>query len=270
MTHRLIYTGMIVVLASCLAGCGIKGAPPETRALSPEEILEAWKEIPKAGLDNMDTTTAVFLAQRLSEFGTEALTPLIDVIGNPESSPDAKILAVISLTPLLEAGMVPRLNELTAPGLDSTTRSCAAHLLGLIESPESVVRLRQLSEDAEQQVRMAAIIVLVMRQDPEILRRLPEIWQDPHITAKQREDLSYVLPDDFASGHLDLMASIVTDEELAMDARQRAILFLGRHGDDSVLPALRRCVDTATDPELRELAAGAIAAIEERAASGNS
>jgi hypothetical protein len=117
---------------------------------------------------------------------------------------------------------------------------------------------------------MAAIIVLVMRQDPEILRRLPEIWQDPHITAKQREDLSYVLPDDFASGHLDLMASIVTDEELAMDARQRAILFLGRHGDDSVLPALRRCVDTATDPELRELAAGAIAAIEERAASGNS
>ena len=256
----------IVIMVCSLPGCGIRGAPSENQEIKPDDILQAWKELPKAGLENMDTTSAAILAQQLSRTGPNGLKPLIDIIGDPASTPEAKVLAVISLTPLVDSGMAPRLMEMTAPGLDPTTRSCAAHLLGLLESPEITARLRALCDDEEQQVRTAATIVLVMRQDPEILDRIPEIWHSPETTMKQREDLAYMLPESFAATHPELMGAIATDLDLASGARQRALMFLGRFGTKSDILTLQTCATTDPDPALRALALDAIGAIEERAA----
>ena len=259
-----VWLGLAVLITILCAACG-----PQQKSLAqrtPEELMRLWRELPKAGADSLDAVTATYIAQQLAASGPEGLKPLLDVLEDPEGDPVAKVLVVISLTPHLRPELAPRLLGMTAEGNETTSRACATHLLGLMNLPEVTARMRELLQDQERRVRLSAAIVMIMRQDPEVLARVAEFWNDPEVTPQERLQIVLSLPDSSLQQYLTLFAEAVVDAGMDAAGRRHALTVLGRLGDASVLPALQTCAEKDPEESLRLLAQQAIEAVQSRTA----
>lgn len=250
-----------------VTGCSSPEAGPAAqKPATPEELVRAWKELPKAGKDKMDVPTALLLSQKLAAFGNTALTPLVDVIAEDKGDPVAKVLAVMCLTPLIREEYIPQLLPLTGPEHETTTRVCAISLLGSFGRPETLARMKELTNDPERRVRIVANFALIQHGEPEGLARIHQIWADPETTAMEREQLSLIIPEPEATKYLDIWKEAASGPGFDVPARQRAITLLARTGDPSAVETLRACAGKEQDQETRALAQSALEALQARLA----
>jgi HEAT repeat protein len=257
----------VLVLGGFVAACSPRQAAPARRELTREELVDAWKRLPAAGRDNLDVQTAKIIGMKLAENGVEGLRPIFDALGDPQGDPLAKVLAVITVTAVLieKPELKPQLEgdllRLTEAGQETSTRSCAAHLLGhYVETPAADARMRALLKDPEVRVRHAATLACIARQFPEAMAELDAFWKDPETTPEERTQFLLVLPDD--ARHTRFFKEGALDEKVDLASRLHAVSVLARSGDASVLDALGRLAETAQEPELRQSAGAAKAVIE--------
>jgi len=267
MWKSMILLSLPMIFAAAFIGCGSSEPAPPNPVDMQADLMRAWLELPKAGSANLDVGSASIIAQRLAESGPEGLTPLLDVLGDPQGDPVAKVLVVISLTPLVSPAMAPRLIEFTQESQETTTRACAANLLAKLDLPEALGRMRELCRDKEQRVRVAAQLAMISRRDPEQIGQITALWQDPMTNPAQRTQLILVLPDTNEQDYLSIFSEAVVNQELESVARKRAAAVLGRLGDTSALAPLERCAGSDPDPEVVSLASTAIEAVKARMAA---
>jgi hypothetical protein len=96
-----------------------------------------------------------------------------------------------------------------------------------------------------------------------------EIWEDSSTTQHERESLIGRIPESAARDHLALYSIALTDPAFSGGCRYKAILILGRIGDESVLPTLAQFAANETEQELQDLAQGASEAIQARVAAAD-
>jgi len=260
----VILTG---VVASGLTGC----APPEKMAqtaetitATPEELMALWREIPKAGIERMDVKTATLIAHGLSQIGPGGLDPIIDVLASPESEGPAKVLAVISLTPVLTEEMLPRLMTLTEAGNDTTTRCCAIDLVGLFQASEAEARMLALLEDDNHRVRTEATIMLLRRGHETGLTTVEAIWDHLETTDLHRTQIVLQIPETAYAQLERIFLEAVVNPKVEAPARQRAAELIGRHGGLAGAEALKQCAERDEVEEIRDIAAAGVEAIASR------
>lgn len=272
MLIRILICGFLLN-AAFTAGCGGPQVPQSDAALPPpgddpkvEALMLAWQELAKADFAELDVPRAMMLVQRMAELGPDGLTALLDLLGEENTPPVAKVLVVMSITPFIQVEHGPRLIALTQPDRETTTRACATHLLGFINTPQAEARLRELSQDPERRVRVEALLVRIMKGDRAALAKARDVWRDPETNERERTQLLLMIPEAEAAQFLDLFTEALSHPDLELLSLRHAVSMLGRAGTPSAVPALRACASSETvDPDLRALANSAADAIVARA-----
>ncbi len=252
---------LIAAIALALPACGGGGNATPT---GNDALVQEWKELSKAGFQGLNARRGQEITAELAKSGTAGLSPILDALGDPQGDPVAKVLAVMCLTQYISPDMAPRLLEMTREGQETTSRACAAHLLGFVQTPEAKQRMKELALDKERRVMMEASLALLMNGDPDTLKRVPELWNDKETTERERTQLINVLPEAHARECLDIVKAAAQNADLEMPARIKAVTILGRIGDASVLDALNACAEKDPFPEIKSLAANAAEAVKAR------
>ena len=240
-------------------------APP----VSVEELLAQWRALAKApDRDNAKMAEAVSIALKLAEADPSALTPILDVVGDPAATPLAKVLAVASLTPVVTPGMADRLTELAAPGKDATTRACATQLLGCILGEPVTAELKKLQGDAERQVSFAASRAMALRDLSEGRKLFAGFWTQPETSAAERDQIVMTLAQGPAADSLQIFQSALLDAEISAQPRLVAAVRLGQLGRQEAIEALSACAEKDASEDVREAARNSIEAINRRLEGG--
>ena len=167
-----------VVIGICLAagmlyGCNRSteqpaptqpGAPTTEQTIVPgqapvgetiEQMVERWKTLAKSATrENPLLTETSDLANEIAVRDPRVLLSLLDLVDDPQSTPYTKILATLSVMPVVGQQVAPRLIEMTKADKESTTRACATNMLRQIPSEEVTAVLRQLKTDTEPRVQL--------------------------------------------------------------------------------------------------------------------
>lgn len=254
----------ILLLASILlcTSCGIQNTEDKQRA----EKMEVWHTQAISGRPISEIAQEVApLVEELAVQGEAGLLPLLDVIASRDETPQAKVLALIALTPHIRN--FPRLSirvvEITAAEYETTSRACATDMLGLFDLPETNERLHQLLSDSESRVKVAALIVLMRREDPQALALIAETIQDDETSTEQKGDIALMMPASVVGQHLNLFVEVLLNPEMPLQIRRRAVNVLGDSGEESVVATLKQSADTDVDEVIRVMGSAAVAAINE-------
>jgi HEAT repeat protein len=204
------------------------------------------------------------IAGQLAAMGPEALNPLFDVMADRASSPFAKTLATMSLVPVLDPRVAPRLLDLTKPENEVTTRVCATSLLGWIQQPEVDAALNELKNDKNRQVRFQALQGLAQKS-LEGRKAFGDLWKQPDTTVDERAKIVSVLSNGPFTDSLPIFQEAAGDAKLGEPVRILAIQMLGRAGNPSSLPVLNECAEKDPNPQVQTTAKNAIDAVNKRA-----
>ena len=265
----------MTALPMILWGCGSGPAtPPPPVAEPPEQLVAQWTALATAAdKDNLEVGKASEIVAKLAAQGPDNLIPLLDVLANKDADPYEKVMVVMTTMPALSKSHEPKLIELTGPQIDSVSRGCAAHLLGILlqrraGTQQGVVRLKELMADPDRHVRNAAILVMELVGDPEGVLKALDLWPSPDATSEERTSIVLNMPQQAVLQNTKIYAEAVLDTKLSADARKRAIRDLGMVGDATVLDALKKCAETETDPALKDMAQAAAEAVDARVKQG--
>ena len=280
----------VLVIASMVLGCGgEEQASPIGNEASQgptiDQLLASWRNLANAPADKLDLSRAVALASELARQGEQGR--LIDVLGGKDETPVAKVLAVVSLSPVLSADMIDRLAALTSPENEVTTRAGATSLLATMlfpdmrppEIPGKFVSptgaqledirglLRELGDDPEFRVKLAALGGLSRTGDPEAADALAGLWNTPNLRPADRMEIFRALPNDNPQPHKKILMDAAQDTNLDPEIRVDAISYLGRIPEDDVLPVVDGVAKNDPSAGVREMAAQAAAALRARLGS---
>ncbi len=273
---RVATASILVTVLVAVQGCGSKTVPvpvPETPGLeaqaSPQAIFDEWRDLVSNPAEHMDNPRCVVLAAMLAVQAPERLDDMIDMLIDPATGPQSKLMILTSLESVLQPSMVPRLMALTEPGVDGTIRSSVAMLLAGANDPNINQLLRKLSEDDDQRVRLAALNGLTIQGDESARAKLLEMYFESGTPAPFRERIALTFsmnPKDDAAG---LLADALGVSSIQLSTRMTIAGALGIMGDTTALPALNACIEGDNPEDLKSVARDAVAAIQARA-SGES
>jgi hypothetical protein len=256
------------LLSLLIALCGLSCSQPpeEARVATDEELLQLWLQA--AEKPDIDIATASAIAGQLIQRNPQNINLFFQVLADHDSPARAKLQAMLCLLPFVTPDMASQLVELTEPSFETTTRTCATHMLASLDSPAARARLQELKDDENDRVRMTAKLALLISMDPGVLDEVETMWADPKTTVADRDQMLLVLIGHDAERFMPLYEEAVNLPDIDEQARLRTVEYLGRKGEASSAVALRKLIETpGTQDSLRQLAESAIAAIESRLAN---
>ena len=251
------------------------GAPATKQAIAPgqtpgeetvEQMVERWKQLAKsAARENPLLAETGELANEIAVRDPRALLPLLDLVGDDQSTPYVKILATLSLTPLIDLQLAPRLIEMTKSEKESTTRACATSLLRQIATPEVTAVLRQLKTDSEPRVRLYAQLGLATRDRKE-RQEVFALWRKPETTAEEKGTIIDVLSQTPSIEDVPLLQEAAAATTLNEGVRVMAVETLGRIGNADLAPVLTTYSQNDPSEKVKEAAQAALNELNARLA----
>lgn len=253
--------GLLWTLGGCEAP--LPSSPPVAPIATEGDPWAEWLVIANAEPVERDVEKAVALCSALAE--TEGgLTPMVEYLGDASVSAERKIVAIICLT--TQRGRLgvfeSRLKEWTAASQDEETRKLSTHVLGLLDTPGAMARMKELLEDGARPVRETAMGVLLSFHPELVQDRLQAFWDDPETTTLIREQVLLGMPPHLVGPFIGVYGDGATDLRLTEVARLKCVNVLGQLGTQEHLAILRKCVDNDPDVTVKEQARGALALLE--------
>lgn len=213
---------------------------------------------------DLDFSTAQLIGSQLAKAGRVDL--ILGTLGDAAANPKSKLLAVVSLTPLVNNEMESQLIAFTAPEREATTRACAVKLLGFVDSDSARDRLTTLMDDPEHRVCVTAVLMLLRTGAPEALAKVAEVWASPETHATERTELVLSLPEARLGDFVPVLMDAAVNPDMDYESRRRAITALGQLGDATAIPALEAVAADAAIPALSESAQESLSAVRDRLA----
>ncbi len=255
-----------VVVFVAVVGCGIEATPREEPLPAAEDdaLMTEWRALAAVDYEDLNHARITEIANAMARRGKEGLEPFFGVLEDPDMTPMAKMVAVMSLAPHVKQNDAPRLIALTDEAYDEVTRGCATHLLSQANAPEAMFRVRELMDDENRHVSKVATLIMLRTGAAEPLEKALALLEDPETLARDRSEILLTIPDAAALAHLQVYAEAICDDELALPARQRAIHFLEVAAGADLLPAVEACLEREDNPEVSSMLEQARAEIQRR------
>lgn len=268
----------ICLAAVMLYGCNRNTEQPAPTSTQPggapsgetvEQMVERWKQLAKsAARENPLLAETGDLANEIAVRDPQALLSLLDLVGDDQSTPYVKILATLSLTPIIGQHVAPRLIEMTKSEKESTTRACATNMLRQIPTEEVTAVLRQLKTDSEPRVRLYAQIGLATR-DPKERQEVYALWRKPETTADEKGTIIDVLAQMPALEDVALMQEAAAATTLNEGIRAVAVTTLGQIGGSEQVPVLTTFSQSDPSEKVRAAAQSALNELNARVSGQN-
>jgi HEAT repeat protein len=234
-----------------------------------EQMVERWKQLAKSATrENPLLNETGALADEIAIRDPNALLSLLDLVEDEQSTPYTKVLATLSLTPVVGLHVGPRLIEMTKSGKESTTRACATNMLRQIPTEEVMAVLRQLKTDSEPRVRLYAQIGLATH-DPKERQEVYALWRKPETTADEKGTIISALAQMPALEDVALMQEAAAATTLNEGVRVMAVDALGQIGGSEQVPVLTTYSQSDPSEKVQAAAKTALEALNARIAGKN-
>lgn len=180
--------------------------------------------------------------ERLMHAGVASIADLTRMASDRQSNADLRLIACWLLARLKDEETEEiLLRLLTDP--NQRIRAAAAQYLaeaGLVQSVQPLLKL--LTEDKENQVRIAAVYALGLLGAREALETILEILKNKNEDSGLRGSAAEALADIGDTRAIDPLMEALSDE--SVEVRFWSVFALGELGDASVLPALQKIEET--------------------------
>jgi len=256
------------LLAGCIPSEPVEEYSIDTESVtkSPEELLEEWMAYAVAADMKTPTGDRPFaITDQLAASSPTALIPCIELLGDPESTPDTKVFVLQCITVNMTPNYIPTIKPLLS-NENPDTRSCAYTLLGGIQDPSVPDLLTKGLEDDVPRVAFAALSGLAIQNvEPQRTEFTGKYWDDKTTLGQRLEILRVILKHPTAND-LDILADFLTEPETSDKSRYLIAMVLGRIGTAEQIGALQKSLDMTTDDGYKDIVESAQALIEERGA----
>lgn len=262
---------MLALLAgSILYGCGGDGGDsPEDPAnasqwpeLDSEGLYAEWDEIIANPEKNKNTNRHQMLAVALAAQAPEKLHRMVELLTDPSTTPESKLLIFSSLEAVLNPEIVTQLLELTKPEVDPSVRAGVTMLLAQSGDPAVEERFRELMVDDDSRVRFAALNALVMHGDDNARTSLRDMYFEVGTPAPFRERIALTFGMGPQSGDTEVLADAALREDVTEEVRAVVVTGLAMLADSASLPVLEQIAEGDYDDNLKVIARDAIDAIK--------
>ena len=275
MVKRLCISLGVTVFA-LLTGCGpsdpsqsqgpVTPVVPAAAPSDPKALFEAWKANvlnPNRADGDMSHIDA---ALQLSMKAPEYLDKMIDVLADPATPPKSRFVILNSLEAAQTPQSYPRLLELTKPEVDPVLRTGVVIMLKNSDDPNVTARLRELANDPERRVRMAAMVVLSEKGDKEMRSALQQYYFTDGLPSEHRARIVVSLGVAPESSDLKVFAAAANDATIPDESRTFALNALARIGGPEGLAAIQQCASGNNSPALKSAAEKAAAVAQKAGA----
>ena len=236
----------------------------ETPPASSEALVAEWKVLAENQSRSRLSMRHTEIAKVLASRSPEGLTPIIDVIADPESTPEMKVFASETIAGEIRPPYLERLKTLTGESLDITTRACATMLIGQMKDTDVTAELAGLAEDDERRVKMAAMVGLAQRGRDDMRQHFVAMYWDEEATQAERERIVLTILVNPAEKDFKILSDLLVRSETNLFVRTNIAHTYGRIGGTSVIDALEMSIKNTPDPSYRSMAQAAIQTIEAR------
>ena len=269
--HGITITGILMACAG-IFGCGEKAdlpvLPEDTLsspvAAGPDAILAEWKTLIANPEEHQNDPRCQVLTAMLAAQAPERLNTMVDLLTDPATKPESKLVILFSLESVLTPELVARLLELTQPEVDGTVRSGVTMLLARSADPAVDARFRELQDDEDRRVRLAALNALTLHGDEDARARLREMYFEEDTPAPFKERIALTFGMMPQTGDVGVLSDAASFETLGNDTRTAVVSALAVLGEPEALPALRACADGEYPEDIKAIARDAVLAIEAR------
>lgn len=271
MTARVLcVAGVAIGLALC--GCkpseGPAPAPvtpafPKPAQVDPQKAFDQWKALVTNPEAAKTGSVHIQLAADLKERAPELVPKMVDLMLDPTTTPESRFLILNSLEVAQTPALYPRLLDLTKPEVDPSIRTGVVIMLKSATEPSVVARIRELVDDPERRVKLAAMMVLSETGDKPARTALREYYFTEGLPAEHRARIVQSLALTPEAEDLKVLTTAVTDPALGEEARLVATGAIGRVGDPAGLPALDQIAQGTDSDELKKWAASAAKVIRD-------
>lgn len=272
---RIIAALLAVCVGSlAITACGKKqppqpeGIPEGHTVATPEQLVDVWNQLIALPKEQINFELAHGVAQDISVRGTEGIVPLLRALDVPEPTPQAVVLSLAALRKHIKPEHEALLIELAGPTKAKATRTVALDLLGAIETPSAIEKLAEFEQDADSMIAVVAYLAHLPIADAAYVGRSKGYWDNTTVHDSFRQEMIRRIPEAQAGAALDALCAAVVRMDWPTDVRQRVVGLLGFVNDPRALEAVKQAAENSPEPELREYATKAVAAIQERIAAG--
>ena len=267
---------VFVVLSGCNPGddapvpAPITPAFPSAMPTDPQAMFDQWKDIisnpEKVDSSMMHAQLAMELRNREPVF----IEKMVDLLVDPATKPESRYLILSSLEVAQTPALYPRLLDLTKTEVEPSLRAGVVLMLKNADDPAVSARLRELTNDPERRVRLAALMALSEKGDAATRATLQEYYFTEGLPPEHRARIVLSLAIAPEATDTRVFTAALNDATLDDLPRLNSTGALGRIGDPAGIAPLKQCADGDNSPELKQAAANAAKYIEEHSvAKGN-
>lgn len=232
-------------------------------SLSEEALLSEWLTMAQDPGAYARDPRPLAICDQLDRLHPTALTPIIQLLGHPETSDPSKIFVLQCITINMALPYLPHLLPLLE-SQNPTTRSCATTLLGAIDDPAVIAPLLRMKQDSDPRVSFSAWSGLALRGEEPYRQNFVHHYLAPKATHAQRSEIIRVLLKDTRVSDEFIVSSIITTSETPPTVRHLLVMALANIGQLSSLKALQNSIPLDPSDEYRRLVESTIAVIQER------
>lgn len=240
---------------------------PAAMPTDPAAMFEQWKQVVSKPEALGASMTHVELALALRDRAPEYVGKMIDLLVDPATNAQTRNLIFISLEVAQTPEVYPRLLDLTKSDVDPVIRTGTVVMLKTATDPAVIARLRELTNDPERRVRMAAIMMFSENGDAEMRAALQDYYFTDGLPPEHRDRIVQSLAITPVSSDIRVFGAAANDASLPEFTRRVATGGLGRIAEPGCLEPLRQCANGDNPAPLKEEAAYAVKKVEEKLAS---
>lgn len=232
---------------------------------TPGQLVAEFIEMANEPEKWTDDFRRIVIVKQLSAMGPSTLTPLINLMASPNSSPETRLFILQSLadrvSPLYLRDLAPLISS-----EDPVLRACVITLIGHMDHPD-VIKLLELAEnDVDSRVSFSALSGKAIQGDPVAREKLLGMYFDPTTRVLHKREVIRVILRTTQMSDLDILLSALDEDFLYIKTRALVAEVLGHIGDESALEPLERSLSLYEDPIFIKLASAAIEEIKQSTA----
>lgn len=210
-----------------------------------------------------DSVVRAAAGRALGRLGArEAVPELIKALGDKVS--EVRVVAAAALWRLPDASAVPALLERVKDS-ERAVREWSALALGVAADPRAVPELVRLLDDSERPVRLAAVRSLGRINRAEGLPPLVSYLRTGRRDEEEKDEVVNAVASIEGTGSVAALLELLAAPAIDAAHKQRVLIALGKVGDATALPVLRKYATARDEPRtVREAATQASAAVVTR------
>lgn len=258
----MLVLGFIAVVG--ITGCN-SGEPEVTgevgqllSPMTPGQLVEEFTRMARDPQTHAEGWDQLVLITQLSTMGPKTLTPIIELMGAPESSGETRLFVLQSLA--------DRLSELymddLAPLVDSedpVIRACAVSLIGHIDHAEAMPLLVAARSDEDSRVSFSALSGMAILGNDNARDELRGMYFEDGARIIHKREVVRVIIRKPEKDDLPILKSALLEEYLDDMTRSQVAVALGQLGDASAIEPLEKSLELYTsDPIFTDVASNAL------------